>query len=278
MIAILDIEEKQPKTMTGKIRSLFRPFEIEARVRKQSRISVMHIKYRRFRGKVNIQKIYPMTIGCCKTILCDEETELSDTPLKRFEDDAFSFEMMKNFVFALLSKTDVSPHDIKISYYDPMGDHPSIAEKLLRYTSCPVVFTNVPKFYEKESERLADIYGSSLLVSNTPDKLYDSDIVITSAAVDVPLRLSSGCIVFSPSAPLISMKNPVIYDYFVEVPYKYRRLRPEKTNTFYFLSALYSLCEANDLLKIIPEKCGDGSAVYSTERLISRIRTLRRSA
>lgn len=275
---MLDIEDKRPKTMAGKLKSLLRPFEIEARVKKQSRISVMHIKYRRFRGRVNTGKIYPMTIGCCKTILCDEDTDLSGTSFRRFEDDSFSLEMMKNFVFELLEQTAVSPHEINISYYDPMGDHPSIAERLLKYTSCLTVLTNVPKFYEKESERLADIYGSPLIVANDPGKLYDSDIVITSSAVDAPMRLSSGCIVFSPSAPLVSMKNPVIYDYFVDIPYKYKRLKPDKTDTFYFLSALYTLCEANDLLKIVPKKCGDGGAVYSTERLISRIKTLRRSA
>ena len=238
----------------------------------------MQIKYKRFRGRVNIQKIYPLTIGCCKTILCEKDTELGDSPLKRFEDNSFALEMMKNFVFDLLDKTDSSSRDLKISYYDPMGEHPSIAEKLLRFTPFLTVFTNVPKFYEKESERLADIYGASLIVTNTFEQLYDSNIFITSVPIDVPIQLSSECLVFSPSAPLVSVKNPVIYDYFTEIPYKYRRLKPDETDSFYFLSALYSLCEANDLLKIIPEKCADGNAVYSTERLIYRIQKTKRSA
>ncbi len=272
MLTVLNIEKNSSKNFMQKIKSLFRPYEISAAVKKQNKISVLYIKYRLNRGKINYKKIYDYAIGAPKTVLCSGELELENTPFRRFESIEYACVMMQNAVCDILKRADVSPDSLKIAYYDPMADHPLFAEKLSEFTSQLMVITNMPGFYEKESERLSDSIGVSLIVSDSPERLSDCDILISPERIETKLPLSEKTIVFTSARPSVSLKGTVLYEYFPEFPYKYQRLRPENIDGFYFLSALYTLCGVKELGKLIPSACCDGQILYTAERLVQRIR------
>ena len=201
MLTVLNIEKNSSKNFMQKIKSLFRPYEISAAVKKQNKISVLYIKYRLNRGKINYKKIYDYAIGAPKTVLCSGELELENTPFRRFESIEYACVMMQNAVCDILKRADVSPDSLKIAYYDPMADHPLFAEKLSEFTSQLMVITNMPGFYEKESERLSDSIGVSFIVSDSPERLSDCDILISPERIETKLPLSEKTIVFTRARP-----------------------------------------------------------------------------
>lgn len=278
MIAALTIEDHSSSSLWSKIKALFYPYEITARLRKQNKITVLYVKYSDYRGKIYWKKLYPYLSGYHQYVLCPKSIDLSGTSLRRFEDNEYNLLLMRNFVTDMLQKADIPPQNLRIAYYDPMAACPSVAEALIDYTSRLTVVTDMPKFYENEAERLLELFGVPITVSNSLDALSNNDILLTSVPVTSPLPLSAHTIVFSAEPPRTAVRSTVIYDYFVSVPYKYQRLQPQDIGNAYFLSALYSLCRVRELEKILPVKCSDGQALFTAERLIQRLQSFRQSA
>ena len=272
MLTVLEIERNNNKTFMQKIASLFHPYDISTTIKKHNKISVLCIKYRLNRGKIRYKKIYDYAICAPKTVICSNELELENTPFSRFESDEYARIMMQNAVCDILGRAAVSPNSLRIAYYDPMADAPLFTEKLSEFTSQLMVITNMPRFYEKESERLSESIGASFTVNNSPERLSDCDILICPKRIDTKLPVSEKTIIFTSSKPAVSLKGTVIYEFFPEFPYKYQRLKPESIDGVYFLSALYSLGGAKELAKLVPAACGDGQILYTAERLAQRIR------
>ncbi len=278
MLITLDVEDCRSGRFSRRLRSLFRPYELNARIKKQSKISVLQLRYKKYRGRIRFKKIYPYTIGCSKTILCSKDTDLSDTPFERFESNELTQKLMTNYVCGLLEHINESSGEIRTAYYDPDGEHPMIAQELLRHVPELTVVTNTPRFYEREADRLMDEYGMSLIVSNTIDALTDCQLLVSSTAVDITLPLPLDAVVFAPEPPSVSLRNTVIHSYEVVVPYKYRRLKPDGMDDIYFLSALYSLCGVKEAEDIIPVQCSDGDGIFTSERILHRLCTREKSA
>lgn len=273
MLIVLEVEKENRKGIVRKIKSIFHPYEIRTRVRKQNKVSVLYIRYKAYSGEIRFKKIYELAIGAPKTILCSRDIVLDNSPFTRFENDEFNIIMMQNFICSILKNIDEAVENLKIAYYDPMAEYPLFAEKLLEYTSQLTVVSNMPKFYEKESERIAASIGVPLIISNSPEKLSGCDMLICPQKIDIHLPVSENTIVFTSAKPAVSLKAATIYEYFPEFPYKYKRLRTRNTDESYFLSALYSLCGVKELSKLIPEKSGDGNVIYTTDRLVHRLKS-----
>ena len=278
MIVTLGIKDKRPKKLSQKIRAVFRPCEIKARIKKQSRISVLQLSCELYRGKPDMKRLYPFLRGRGTDIVCAKDTDADLTPYRRFESRELSQMMMLSFVRDLLLRTDGAGQGFRIAVCDPMGVCPQIAEELLGICAGLTVVTNRPKFYQTVSEGLYEEKGASLIVSDTIDALRDCGIVLCCEAPDIHYPLSRDAVVFSAAKPLVALNNTVIYDYRVAVPYKYQRLRPEYLDEFTFLSALYSLGGVRELERLVPSYGADGEDVYTPERLLSRLSVLRRTA
>ncbi len=272
MITVLDVVRNNNDTLMKKIRSVFKPYDIYTKVKKQNKCSVLYIRYSQNRGKVRYKKIYPYTIGSPKTILCSRELDLSGSPFSRFEDKEFNILMMQNFVCELLKSASPDPKRIKLAYLDRQGEYPMFAQKLLDYTASLTVVTDMPRFYENESDRIYESCGVPLIVSDSIEKLKGQDVIISPRAIDITLPVTTDTLLFTAEKPLVSLKGIVISEYLAEIPYRYKRLLPKGTDEMYFMSALYSLCSAGELASIVPAKCADGTVQYSKERLISKLR------
>lgn len=274
MLIVLDVKKEEASTPLKKIRALFRPYMITANIRKQNKISVLYLHYRAYRGDIRFKRIYDYAIGVPKTILCHQDISLDNTPFKRFDNKAYPLILMENFITEVLSGLSDPSDRLSIGYYDPMAEHPLFIEKLLTFTSHITVVSNMPRFYERESERLMNSIGVPVVVSNSPERLSACNLVICPDTITTHIPTSERTIVFTSSEPSVSVKGTVIFNYYPEFPFKYQRLLPADIDEVYFLSALYSLCGANELASLIPKKCSDESSMYTDEQLSYRISEL----
>ena len=269
MLLVLDVKNDPHPTLSRRIRSLFRPYEIVVRVRKQNKVTFLFMRYHAYRGNIRFRKIYERSIGASKTILCSPELNLTHTPFRRFESTELTKCLMQNLVLRLVRE--LSSLKLRLGVYDPMGENPSLPEALLQEASTVTVVTNMPRFYERESERLLHTQGVPLRVSRNPESLSACDLVICPEAITQHLPLSNRALVFTTEKPSVSVKGTVLYEYFPPFPYRYNRLRTRLLEDTYVLSALYTLCGVKELDKLVPESAGDGHTLFSAERLEQRL-------
>ncbi len=277
MIVVLDVEKVEKKGLWKTISSWYRPYEINVRIKKQNKISVLYLQYRQYRGAINYKKLYPYTIGYPKTILCDPQLNLEYSPFQRFHDLSFQRHMMENFVHMLLRRLTAASGSHTVCFYDPMGEFPLMAGRLLKELPTLTVLTDMVRFYEIESERVQEESGAGFIITNSPERLSDCQILISPKRIINPLPLTSGTIVFTTERPSVPVKGIVITEYHPIYPYQYRRLLPKGMDETLFLSALYSLCGIKDLSKLIPVRCSDGYTVFSPDQLLSQGGLLRKS-
>lgn len=271
MLMTLTVHEEKPRSLRQRLRARFCPVEIKATKHKQFRVSVQQVDVTLRRGRLYGKQLYPYTIGCCKTVLCDETTDLNGTTLRRFQDTDFACRMMRNYLEKTLKRLSDQVTGLRIGYYDPMAEHPDIAESLLAHTPMLRVVSDMPRFYESEAERLLCEHGAALTVSQSTEILSDCHLVVCSTAPVVALPLPDSTLVAAPSKPLVSFRNITVHDYCVEMPFKYARLKPDGMEDLYFLSALYTLGGCRELAELVPFAAKDGCALYTTERLKGRL-------
>ena len=271
MLIVLDVKKEEASTPLKKVRALFRPYMLTANIRKQNKISVLYLHYRSYRGGIRFKKIYDYAIGVPKTILCSQEISLDNTPFRRFDNKDYPIILMQNFVSGVLAG--LSDHDskLRIGYLDPMAEHPLFVEKLLAFTSEITVVSDMPRFYERESERLMDSIGVPVVVSNSREKLSGCDLVICPDTITTHIPTSDSTIIFTCSKPTVTLNGTVIYNYHPEFPFRYQRLLPSDMDEVYFLSALYSLCGADELASLKPRKCSSEDTMYTDQQLSYRI-------
>lgn len=273
MLVVLDIRKDELRSFMQKLKAVFRPCEICADIICKNEIAVLHIRYKQRRGGIRFNKIYKYTVGAPKTVLCDNDLSLVDTPFTRFESDELNICMMKNFICSALKAADIPPSELKISFFDPTAEYPLFAEKLLNYTSCLTVVSNMPRFYENESERHLNELGVSTIVSNSIEKLTPCDILICPSKIKAHLPTATSSLIFTSHRPLVNVSGTVITRYVPEFPVQFKEIKPECVDDFYFLSALYTLCGITELEKLNPQYCECDTAKFSLEQTITRIKT-----
>ena len=271
MLTVLNIEDKKPKNLVQAIKAIFRPYIINAEIRNAGGISVADISYIRKRGDIRFNKIYEYCIGSSKTILCDKNISLKGTPFRRFEGFELNKKLLENFICDILENSETDPAQLSISYYDPDADSPAFAERLLKYSSKLTVVSNMPRFYENESDRLLNEYGVSMIVSNSLDRLYPCDILIAPCKIKRPLPSVPSTPVFTVHRPLVAVPGNIITGYDIEIPEKYKPLKPDSTDKDYFLSGLYSLCAAHDIGALIPHSCKSDCRTFTKSDIIRLI-------
>ncbi len=271
MLVSLEIQKIYCKTLQQKIKSFFRPYKIIKKITSDGDISVLNICYQQFHGNIKFKKIYDHTIGESKTILCSDDISLKGTPFTRFNRNEYNIKMMENFICNVLENCSEQCDNLKISFYDPNAEYPLFVEKLLKYTSQITIVSNMPKFYENESERMMREIGASYIVSNSVDKLSPCDILICPSKIKVHLPTVRDSLIFTAYKPLVSTSGVVVTKYYPSFPIKYMELKPECIDELYFLSALYTLCEKTHLEKLIPIRCGNENFDFLKEDVIHYI-------
>lgn len=272
MITSLQIIEEENNTIISKLRSLFFPCKIETGIVRSDNISVYNIRYHKRRGSIDFEKLYDKCIGHSKVILCDKNVNLFNTPFRRFESTLLNKCLMKNYIINILTLSEISPKDLKISYYDPDAGNPSFVSELLRFSSNLTVVTDMPKFYEKEVDRITDNSGASVLVSNNTSDLFPCDILIAPDIIRKAIPSYESSLIFTCAKPAVSLCGNIICGYPSDFPERITSICPEGTDIGYFISAVYVIFKEKELGRIIPHSCSDMYTEYSNDNIIRRIK------
>lgn len=268
MLTVLKITNEKNSGIGEKLLSVFKPYQLKTELRRCGDIEVNYINYILRRGSIKYDKLYNCCIGKRKTILCDRRIPLEGSRLKRFTGIIYKKIMLDNFICDILKKADIDPAKIKISYYDPNAENPSLAERLLSYCTNLTVVSDMPRFYENESERIAESRGALFTVSNDISALCPCDIIIAPTIIKRALPTVSSNIIFTIYPPSSTVTGNIITDYYCEFPRKYVSLIDEDLDEMYLLAGLYSLCGVNSLAQLIPHSCGGSGIKYSADDII----------
>ncbi len=268
MLTVLKITNEKKSGITGKLLSVFKPYQLKTELRRCDGVEVNYINYILRRGIIKYDKLYKCCIGKRKTILCDKEISLEGTRLKRFTGTIFKKIMLDNFVCDILKKADIDPTKIKISYYDPNAENPALAERLLSFCTNLTVVSDMPRFYENESERIAGNSGALFTVSNDISALCPCDILIAPTIIKKAMPTASSNIIFTVYPPTAPVPGNIITDYYCEFPEKYMPLIDNTLDGMYLLAGLYSLCGITSLSELIPYSCGCSNIKYSADDTI----------
>lgn len=271
MLVVLEVQKIYSKDLKHKIKSFFHPYSITKKIMSKGDVSVLNICYQQYHGGIRFNKIYDHTIGESKTILCSNDISLKDTPFTRFNRNEFNIKMMENFVCDVLRQCADRCENLKISFYDPDAEYPLFAEKILEYVPSITVVSNMPRFYENESERMMNKIGASYIVSNSLERLAPCDILICPSKIKVHLPTARDTLIFTSYKPLVSTSGIVVTGYYPEFPQKYQDLKPDCVDELYFLSALYTLCDKVGLGNLMPIRCGNESFDFLKDDLIKYI-------
>ncbi len=257
MITVLSITEHPPQNIREKIRAVFKPCTVSATEVSDKNVSLLHIRYQRHRGNIRFKKIYPLTLGGPKEILCSPQLDLSGTPFVRFENNELTERLFFNAVRFLFKNINLSPEKLTLTLYDLNGNFSYFAELLLQYAVNVTVVTNAETFYEKEAQRYMDTFGASLRIQS---QTYGSvPLLVAPDCIGQSLLLDQKSLIFTPYKPAVGL-NGLIFDKMIVCPPPFfQRLKPAEIDDLTFLSALYSLEFCRELGKLRPngfEICG----------------------
>ncbi len=275
MLVCLDIEKIYSKKPIEKIISFFKRSEVNKTIIKENGVCVLSVDYKQYYGKINFEKIYDLTIGNPKTILCSKDISLKNTPFTRFDNKDYNRKMMENFICNILKNTNTE--NLSVSFYDPEGDYASLAEMIIDYIPRLRIVSNIPRFYENESDRITEKNGASYIVDNSIQTIAPCDILIAPSSVNIPVPTGSDTLIFTPTRPPVPVRGIVIYDYYPEIPLWCKRIKPDYIEDNYFLSGLYSLCDRYELSHLHPIKCGNDNITLNAENILQYVASRHRT-
>ncbi len=272
MITALHIKSEQADTFPEKIKSFFVPYRIDTDIMRYENISLFNITYHRYRGAVRFDKIYEKCIGFNKVVLCDKNVNLFNTPFRRFESFSLQRCLMRNYLVSILSQADIYPKNLKIAYFDPEAEYPSMLCGLLNYTSDITVVTDMPAFYENEAERITADTGAVIRVSTEIYDICCGDIIVAPDVIRKKIPTAESSIIFTVDRPAVSLSGNIICRYTADYPEELVSICPENTELWYFMSALYSVCRQKQLGDIVPSSCGDIYRAFANDLIIRNIK------
>ena len=239
--------------------------------------AVKSVTYEHYRGNIGWAAIDRFVGSQRSSLLCSPDTELpEDCGYRRFESYELSRRMCENAALYLLRASSLT--GVKVVLSDSVGDSLGLCEHLAEYAVPVYVVTQAADLYTEYAEYLLAEKGAALRVSKSCGCLSDADLIISPERIDFDMRCHPAAVILSGEKPSVHQNAPVIYDYFFDLPKKYRELMPEYLSEMYFASALYSLTRASELGGELFTRCGDGTVIHTRmslteflkKRLISR--------
>lgn len=265
MLISLTVKDSTPDEGYRKILNSFKKNSPKAFFAKSGDLSVLHIIYEQKTGKTDWRAINKM-VRNSKYILCDKKLSIPPfLPLIRFQSHALCRRLAENAVLELLCEAKIEPAGIKIGLIDPLADSLDMPALLVPYTTELHVLTDCIDEYSDECERIMYELGAAVLPGYDPDRLSTCDIIISPGQLPAHLKTKQTAIIFTGERPKHSISRTVFFDYTLNLPPEYEKIRPYDLSPEYFATALYMLCGQHELGAAVPGALiGDGFS-YPTE-------------
>lgn len=267
MLTALNIEEHA----SGMLRFLCRN-RIRVEHRYCADASVKCVTYEHHRGKIGWTTIDRFVKAQRNRVLCPKELDLPrDSGYKRFDNPALNRRMCENAAIYLLRASGL--HGLKVVMIDEVGDSAGLCESLTGYCDMLYILTDATELYAAQADYLLNEKGAVLRVSRDAGCLRGADLIIAPAKLTKSLPCRSGALILTGEKPSAPQNCTAVYEYFFDLPSKYRELCPPFLDEMYFASALFAAAGVRELGSEIFTRCGDGATLHTRMSLTQLLKS-----
>lgn len=251
------------------------------RLLRRNRIRVEHrycdsaqlkcVTYEHYRGRIGWTGIDRFVKAQRNRVLCDPDLPLpKDSGYRRYVSYELSRRMCENAALYLLRAAKVK--GIKVVLIDNVGDRVGLTENLADYCDPVYVVTGATEIYAAQAEYLLNEKGAALRICRGNTCLRDADLIIAPEKLTDTLCCPRDALILTGEIPEKTQNAAVIWEYFFDLPQKYRELCPGFLREMYFASALYAMAGARELGAELFTRCGDGVTLHTRESLVNLLK------
>lgn len=225
------------------------------------------VTYEHYHGKVNWTSIDRFVKAQRNRVLCAPDMKIAKgSGYKRFVSSELSRRMCENAALYLLRNA--SDQRIKVVLVDEDGDCAGLCEYLAKYCDPVNVVSAATKIYAAQAEYLLNEKGASLRLCRDTNCLKDADLIIAPKRLEEALPCPSDALILTGEAPAAPQNALTVYEYFFDLPSKFREICPDFLDEMYFASALYTMACARELGGEVFTRCGDGVTIHTRLSLV----------
>lgn len=262
MMTALQIEEHNK----GFLRRLRRN-KIRVEHRYCDAVTLKCVIYEHYRGKINWSSIDRFVKAQRNRVLCAPDMEIAPASgYKRFESTELNRRMCENAALYLLRT--LGEQKITTVLVDEDGDCAGLCDYLAEYGDPVCVLSAATQIYAAQAEYLLNEKGAALKLCQDKNCLADADLIIAPGRLEEELPCRANALILTGEAPAVKQNAVTVYEYFFELPSKYREICPDFLDEMYFASALYAMAGARELGSEVFSRCGDGVTIHTRGSLI----------
>ena len=229
------------------------------------------VTYEHYRGKVSWTSVDRFVKAQRNRVLCASETILPpNSGYKRFSSYDLSRRMCENAALYLLRN--LTEYPVKAVLVDQSGDRADLCEYLAAYCDPVYVMSAAMEPYTAQAEYLLHEKGAAIRLCRDKSCLKDADLIIAPDCQAESLPCPADALILTGEKPAEAQNAATIYDYYFDLPAKYRELCPAFLEEMYFASALYTMAGARELGSEIFTRCGDGVTIHSRASLVELLK------
>ena len=261
MMTAFHIEEHN-----GGVYHLFRRNRIRVEHRYCDSAQLKCVTYEHYRGKIGWSSIDRFIKAQRNRVLCDPDLPLpADCGYRRYVSHELSRRMCENAALYLLRACD--RRGVKVVLIDNSGDSVGLTENLSGFCDPVYVVTGATEIYAAQAEYLLNEKGAALRICRGSACLRDADLIIAPEKLTDTLCCPRDALILTAQPPEKPQNAAAIWEYFFELPQKYRELCPDFLREMYFASALYAMAGARELGAELFTRCGDGVTLHTRQSL-----------
>lgn len=227
------------------------------------------VTYEHYRGRVGWTGIDRFVKAQRNRVLCSPDLLLpQECGYKRYVSHALSRRMCENAALYLLRT--VEARGIKVVLIDNSGDSVGLTENLSDFCDPVYVVTTATDIYAAQAEYLLNEKGAALRICRDSACLRDVDLIVAPEQITDTLFCPHDALILTGETPAVSQNTTAVYEYFFDLPQKYRELCPDFLTEMYFASALYAMAGVRELGAELFTRCGDG-VILQTRQSLSQL-------
>lgn len=218
-------------------------------------------------GKINREKLLKK-LGGEKLVVCNRERKnLLPPGVRCFSERKLRERLCGNFAVAAAKRMSRENTEVKIGLFDPDGENSDLPAFLLDCTRNLLVVTFATEVYTPCADWLLEEKGAVFSISHNTSDLEQCDFIIAIEPIREKIYPKENSVMLSSDAPSVPLQCECYWDYSVDVPEEYKKLRPKDVPELTFCAALYQLCGVYELGSQIPLVCRNNTTAHTAASL-----------
>lgn len=271
MITALSVNVPEKATGINKLINKLKRDKIEIEIKKARGVSVKHVTYTSYSGKIKLEKTDKIIGAQRNHLLCNKSLKFPlQSGYKRFCSQDFSSRICTNMALCVLMEC-TFPEKLNVGIYDIKGKNAGILFNVLEYCGNVSVVTRNTEDYMCVLNRALNELGASAVITKNTSELENCNFVIAPQTIEEKLPLKSDTLVLSVGCPKVHNEGMIYYHYHFRMPNGFDLIKPEGFDEEYFCSALYSLGSQYELGSIIPLVCRNYASSQTVKSLCAYV-------